>query len=248
MSYCLAIQTDHGLVFASDSRTHGGVEQVNTYSKMHRFEVSGERVFVLLSAGNLSTTQSVVHRIDRQFEAPEAHGLLRAATLFDAAEYVGRTSREIRDGQRAHEGDATFDASFLLGGQIRGRPPEICLIYPEGNCIRAPTEKPFLQIGETQYGKPILDRFVTPATSLADAARCALVSLDSTIRSNLAVGPPVELALYERDALRLSRYERYEADAPWLLDLQASWSATVARGMQVLPRFPWEAPGAEGPA
>ena len=241
MSYCLAIQTDRGLVFASDSRTHGGVDQVNTYSKMHRFEVGGERVFVLLSAGNLSTTQGVVHRIDRQFEEPGGHGLLRAATLFDAAEYVGRMSREIRGDHGAHNAEANFDATFLLGGQIRGRPPDICLIYPEGNCIRAPADKPFLQIGETQYGKPILDRIVTPSTSLADAARCAMVSLDSTMRSNLAVGPPLELAIYERDAFRLSRYERYEADASWLLDLQASWSATVTRGMRVLPRFPWEA-------
>lgn len=247
VSYCLAIQTDRGLVFASDSRTHGGVDQVNAYSKMHRFEVSGERVFVLLSAGNLSTTQSVVHRIDRQFEKPAGHGLLRAATLFDAAEYVGGMSRDIRNDHVAHNADANFDASFLIGGQIRGQAPEICLIYPEGNCIRAPAEKPFLQIGETQYGKPILDRIVTPSTPLDDAARCALVSLDSTMRSNLAVGPPIELAIYERDALRLSRHERYEADAPWLLDLQASWSATVARGMRVLPRFPWERSETEAP-
>ena len=151
MSYCLAIQTDHGLVFASDSRTHGGVEQVNTYSKMQRFEVSGERLFVLLSAGEpvhhperraSHSTGSSRHR-----RRMASCGRPRCSTPPNT--WAARAGR-FATGQRAHEGDATFDASFLLGGQIRGRPPEICLIYPEGNCIRAPIEKPFLQIGETQ--------------------------------------------------------------------------------------------------
>ena len=311
MSYCLAIRTASGLVFASDSRTHGGVDDVNAYSKMHRFDAFGDRVFVLLSAGNLSTTQAVLRRLRegvadaahasqvrgasapgrgggkpsavaklkqlasfmgagsasrvmervsrRQADAPgaaaeglpapaasaprppEASPLTHAETVFDAAEGVGRLSRAVREEHRADEEDARFGASFILGGQIAGQPPELCLIYPEGNCIVPSPEKPFLQIGETQYGKPILDRFVTFDTPLADAARCALVSLDSTMRSNLAVGPPLELAVLERDGLAITRHERFEADAPFLLDVQASWSATVARGMRELPRFPWEA-------
>lgn len=303
MSYCLAIRTASGLVFASDSRTHGGVDDVNAYSKMHRFEAFEDRVFVLLSAGNLSTTQAVLRRLGEGAEAtpaagrgaaaagrharkpgaasrlkqlaafmrsagaprpgqaasqrggaadaappmpPEGTPLRDAETVFDAAEAIGRLSRTVREEHRMHGEDARFGASFILGGQIAGQPPELCLIYPEGNCIVPSPDKPFLQIGEIQYGKPILDRFLTFDTPLADAARCALVSLDSTMRSNLAVGPPIELAVYEQDALRLARHERYAADAPFLLDVQASWSATVARGMGELPRFPWE--GGDGAA
>ena len=292
MSYCLAIRTASGLVFASDSRTHGGVDDVHAYSKMHRFEAFEDRVFVLLSAGNLSTTQAVLRRLGEGTESaagrsagtagarkpgaasrlkqlaafmrsagaragqeaprrpaaaspavptsPQGAPLRDAETVFDAAEAIGRLSRSVQEEHRAGGEDAKFGASFILGGQIAGQPPELCLIYPEGNCIMPSPEKPFLQIGEIQYGKPILDRFLTLDTPLADAARCALVSLDSTMRSNLAVGPPIELALYEQDALRLARHERFEADAPFLLDVQASWSATVARGMGELPHFPWE--------
>ena len=241
MSYCLAIKTDSGLVFASDSRTHGGVDQISLYSKLHRFEVDDERVFVLLSAGNLSTTQAVLHRVNHERgKSSTRHGLYRAETLFDAAEYVGHLSREAQNVHREKNQGTKFNASFILGGQIAGHDPDLFLIYPEGNCIRVPETSPFLQIGETKYGKPILDRFIQAETPLEDASRCALLSIDSTMRSNLAVGPPVDLAVYVKDAFKLAHCVRYEADSPFFMELRESWSATVLQGVHDLPRFDWE--------
>ena len=244
MSYCLAIKTNEGLVFASDSRTHGGVDQVNTYRKMHRFAVNSKRYFVLLSSGNLATTQAVVKSIERDLEhMVRKRGFASMDTLFDAADYVGKLSREVQTEHEARNSEgASFEASFILGGQVQGRDPNLYLIYPEGNTIAVPETHPFLQIGETKYGKPILDRIVTDDVPLADAARCALVSIDSTMRSNLAVGPPIEVEVYRSGTFSQTFYEQFPADSETLLAIQESWAATLRQGMSKLPRFDWETP------
>ena len=196
MTYCLAIRVDEGLIFASDSRTNAGADHVSTFSKMHTFEQPGERVMCLLSAGNLATTQAVLRNIRRDNERGKGPRLDSVRDLAEAAEYVGQLSR---NEQRKHGGEGqpkegfSPEATFILGGQIKGRQHQIYLVYPEGNYISATLQTPYLQIGELKYGKPILDRIVREGISLEVAARCALVSMDSTMRSNATVGPPVEL-------------------------------------------------------
>ncbi|QKT04016.1 proteasome-type protease [Ectothiorhodospiraceae bacterium 2226] len=243
MTYCVAVKLSQGLVFASDSRSHAGVDYVTTYGKMHVFEVPGERLFVLLSAGSLATTQAVVNLIERDMAHPDAAQSLRTVEyLFDAAHYVGALSQRV---QREHaealaKARIPGEASFLLGGQIAGQPHDLFLIYPQGNYIATSVETPFLQIGETKYGKPILDRIITPDTALEDAARCALVSLDSTMRSNISVGPPLELALYEKDALTLARRMTLKLTSPYYKSLQKRWNEGLRRAFEKLPRFDWE--------
>jgi len=244
VTYCLAIQLKDHLVFASDSRTSAGVDNVTVYSKMHPFPLGDDRLFVILSAGNLATTQAVMSRIQRDLDNPHADESLRTADyLFDAAHYVGRISREVQ----AEHSDAfaktqsAAEASFILGGQVRGRQPNIYLIYPQGNCIAASPKAPFLQIGETKYGKPILDRVITADTSLGDAVRCALMSISSTMRSNISVGPPVEIAVYPRDGFAIEHHMILDYDSHLLLDMEESWSQGLRTALSELPRFDWEA-------
>jgi putative proteasome-type protease len=243
MTYCLAIALERGLVFAADSRTNAGVDHVNTYCKLHRFCWPGERVFALLSAGNLATTQSVVRKLEHDAR-PDSGVELNMRTVSDvsaAAAYVGRVNVEIRNSyQDLQQGsELNLGATFILGGQVAGHSPELYMIYPEGNFIEASPEHPFIQIGETKYGKPILDRIIRPTTSLEDAARCALVSLDSTIRSNLSVGPPIQLVVYERDSLNLNGTIRFDADHPYLNALRHDWNEGLLRVFAALPPLDW---------
>lgn len=246
MTYCLAIALDKGLIFASDSRTNAGVDNINTYCKMHTFETGDDRLLVLLSAGNLATTQAVVRRL--QIECEETNkqnfSLCNAPRISDAAEYVGRVSREIQNYQQSlvNQQQSALDvgATFILGGQIRGQSHEIYLIYPEGNFITASPEHPFLQIGETKYGKPILDRVVRNNMLLEDAGRAALVSLDSTIRSNLSVAPPLDLMIYERDSFCSKSRMNLKHNHPYLASLRKQWSEGLRRVFNDLPRFDWE--------
>lgn len=243
MTYCLAIKVDDGLIFASDSRTNAGVDYVSTYSKMHSFGAAGERFFVLLTAGSLATTQAVVNTLGRDIEDPHAETSLYSVDyVFDAAHYIGAISRRIQQehAEALKQCGASPEASFILGGQIRGKDPEVYLIYPQGNYIAASAQTPYLQIGESKYGKPILDRIVTPATRLEDAARCALVSLDSTMRSNISVGPPLELAFYRKDQLALERHLVLEAGSPLIRRVQRRWNDGLHRAFNGLPRFDWE--------
>ncbi len=242
MTYCLAISLNAGLVFASDSLTSAGVDNISTYSKMHTFVWEGERVLVLLSAGNLGTTQAVVKKLELDSKLQGEQPTLRtAAHMTEAAEYVGEVSAAI---QRRQEGmtqqAVSFEASFILGGQIGAEPPELFLIYPQGNNIRVSPEHPFLQIGETKYGKPILDRIIQPSLSLEDAGRCALVSIDSTMRSNLSVGPPVELLLYHKDSLVQGRRYRFKLNTPYYASLRKHWTEGLKRVFDELPRFDFE--------
>lgn len=243
MTYCLAIKVNDGLVFASDSRTNAGVDYVSTFSKMHVFSVAEDRVFVLLTSGNLATTQAVVNTIQRDLETGESPTNLGTVKyLFEAAHYVGEVSQRVqRDhGDVVQKDTVSLDASFILGGQIRGREHKIYMIYPQGNYITASEETPYLQIGETKYGKPILDRIIKPETTMEDAARCALVSIDSTMRANISVGPPVELAIYSKDSLHIREHLSLEYDTPLFRALQKRWNEGLRRTFDRLPRFEWE--------
>lgn len=243
MTYCLAIKVNDGLIFASDSRTNAGVDYVSTFSKMHVFGVPGERALVLLTSGNLATSQAVVNAIQRDLDDPSATESLHTFHyLFDAAHYIGRISQRVQAEHRPalKEDGVSVEASFILGGQIHGREPNIYMIYPQGNYITASPQTPYLQIGETKYGKPILDRIVRSGTPLEDAARCALVSIDSTMRANISVGPPLEVAIYRAGTLALSQRLSLDHDSPLYRDLQKRWSEGLRRAFDKLPRFDWE--------
>jgi putative proteasome-type protease len=242
MTYCLAVRCDQGLVFASDSRTNAGVDHVGTYSKMFVFEYPGDRVVVLLSAGNLATTQQVVTALKRQAEDPQAsESLLTFKNMDEIAGYVGRVSRHIQAaGGAAAGGLVDTTSTFIVGGQVGKGRPDIFLVYPEGNFIGSSEQMPFLQIGEIKYGKPILDRNIHRAITLEDAARAALVSIDSTMRSNISVGPPVELLLYRTGDLQVFRQQTFDLDTPFYAAVKEEWQNALRRALVNLPRFDWE--------
>lgn len=239
MTYCLAIALDEGLVFCSDSRTNAGADRVSTYSKMHRFAFPNDRSLVLLSAGNLATSQAVVAQIHRDLEAGEAAPIRRAQYVADVADYIGDLiAKESAKYSAAGGPGAELDASatFILGGQIIGHEPELYMVYPEGNHISASQTHPFLQIGETKYGKPILDRIIRPNTPLETAFRCAIVSLDSTMRSNVTVGPPIEVLFYRKDSLQDHEwYASLDDSHPYLAELRQCWDDNVTRAVELLP-------------
>lgn len=243
MTYCLAMRLNDGLVFGSDSRTNAGVDYVSTYSKMYTFAISSERFFVLLSAGNLATTQAVVNLIQRDLDDEDPkESLKNVEYLFDAAHYVGNLSCQVQKEHKSamQQSGVNLQANFLLGGQIAGKPHDIFHIYSEGNYISASSETPYLQIGETKYGKPILDRLIMPTTSLEDGARCALVSLDSTMRSNISVGPPVEVGIYKKDSFTMGHYLNLTPTSPLFVSIQKRWGEGLKRAFEKLPRFDWE--------
>ena len=237
MTYCVAISIEAGLVFVSDSRTHAGVDNVSTYSKMHTFGNPGERQYVLLSAGNLATTQAVIGQIKKDIHQFAPTNLMTLMNMSDAADYVGGVNRAQ---QKKHTGGgSTYEASFIIGGQIQGSRPECYLIYPQGNHITTSDDTPFLQIGESKYGKPILDRILTPSSTLDTAALCALVSMDSTMRSNITVGPPIEVMVYETDSFVLGRHYRFDESSEYLRELKKSWDAKLKDAFNSLPPIAW---------
>ncbi len=238
MTYCLAVKLDEGLVFCSDSRTNAGADRVSAYSKMHRFSIPGDRQLIILSAGNLATSQAVVDQLERDIQADTDFHFGNADYLSDVADYIGRLSL---DQQKKFVGDdgpmAGYKpgASFIVGGQIKGSPLELYLVYPEGNHIRTSDQHPFLQIGETKYGKPILDRIIRQDTPHEVAMRCALVSMDSTMSSNATVGPPIELLFYPADSLDAAEYYQYEESDPYWMKLRASWDKKIQESFNELP-------------
>jgi putative proteasome-type protease len=236
MTYCLGIMTKQGLVLASDSRTNAGYDQVNVSRKMHLFVQPGERVFVVLNSGSVSLTQSVLTLLRRDFD--QGRGLATAASLYDAARIIGDQVRRIADLDRAslERDQFAFNVHFLLGGQIRGESPHLYLIYPQGNPLAATEESPYLQIGECKYGRPILDRGVRfDQTSLEEAAKYALISLDSTMRSNVTVGPPIDLLVYRADDLRITRQRRFAANDPELLAIHVQWERALRQAVREVP-------------
>lgn len=241
MTYCVGIMTRQGLVMASDSRTNAGIDDVNVCRKMHKFVRPGERAFILLCSGSLSLSQSVITLLGRDFD--RGAGLAKAATMYDAARVVGEQVRHVSELDRpALERDGyRYNLHFILGGQIRGEPHRLYLIYPQGNPLSAAEDSPYLQIGECKYGRPILDRGIRyDRTSLEEAAKFALISLDSTMRSNVTVGPPIDLALYAADELKVTRCRRFGADDPDLRAIQGQWQQALRKAVQELPAVRFE--------
>src|ERR1700722_12496507 len=238
MTYCLGIMTKHGLLMASDSRTNAGYDQVNVCRKMHTFAVPGQRVFILLSSGSLSCTQSILTLLRRDFD--KGIGLAKAGSMYDAARVVGEQVRRVSDLDRAalEKDDYKFNVNFILGGQIHGEPPGLFMIYPQGNPLQATEESPYLQIGETKYGRPILDRGIRyERTSLEDAAKYALLSLDSTMKSNVTVGPPVDLLAYEAGTFEITHQRQFKAEDPDLTKIRVRWEQALRQAVQRLPNI-----------
>ncbi|NCP19004.1 MAG: peptidase [Erythrobacter sp.] len=241
MTYCVGMRLDRGLIFMSDTRTNAGVDDVSQVRKMRHWEIPGERIITLLSAGNLATTQAVVSLLDERTKAPSERdpSILSAPSMFQIATIVGDTLREViaslrDDGQQASGG---FRASLILGGQIAGSEPRLFLVYPEGNFIEAGDDSPFFQIGETKYGRPIIVRTYDPAMPFEDAVRLLMVSFDSTIRSNLAVDLPLDLAIHERDACRLGANQRIAENDPYFRRISEQWSLSLREAVNRLPPF-----------
>ncbi len=240
MTYCVAMRLDAGLVFLSDSRTNAGVDHINTFRKMTVFARHGERMMVLLTSGNLAISQAVVTLLQEGIHAGEQHGLMNVPTMFEAARIVGDALREVRrrDAEHLKEFGIDFAAAFILGGQIAGEEPRLFQIYAAGNFIEASAETPYFQIGESKYGKPIIDRVIHAQRSLKEAAKCALISMDSTLRSNLSVGLPLDLLLYERDALVVGQHVCIETDDPYFNLIHNQWGESLRQAFADLPDLP----------
>jgi putative proteasome-type protease len=241
MTYCIGIKLDTGLVFASDSRTHAGVDNIARFCKMTVFERAGDRVIVLLSSGNLGGTQAVISMLKQRNARDEAPNLWSAESMFDAALRVSDAMREIdqRDSQYLAAGNVRFNASFILGGQIAGEPLRLFRLYTPGNFIEASLETPYFQTGETKYGKPIIDRVITRSTSLNDAAKCVLVSFDSTMCSNLSVGMPIDLICYQRDSFEVRMRRRFDEGDAYFNALGKQWTEGTRQVFSRLPDLDW---------
>ena len=242
MTYCVAVSTNTGLVFCSDSRTNAGADMLSSYSKMHVFNPSEGQVFVVLAAGNLATTQSIINRIEQDMEESVEKNLRTFKKMTEAARYIGQLCREEHEQAKTETGTSGVDTSvtFIFGGQIKGAPPALFLVYSAGNFIKDSDETPYLQIGESKYGKPILDRIITRETSLEDAARCTIVSMDSTIKSNATVGPPIEVLVYESDSFETDHYIKMEEDDDYLREVKQAWNEALNIAFAKLPLFHWE--------
>ena len=238
MTYCVAALLDDGLVLASDTRTNAGVDHVATVRKMTVMDRPGDRVIVLLSAGNLAITQSVVS-ILREHDSTRGRpgSLFRAPTMFRAAQVVGEALREVErtDAEHLRRHGVDFSCAFILGGQIKGEAPRLFNIYSAGNFIEATPETPYFQIGEMKYGKPVLDRLLRFDMSLPEAAKCVLVSYTSTIRSNVSVGPPIDLACYRRDSLELEYRTSVAENDPYFRVLTEQWGGSLREAFDALP-------------
>jgi len=238
MTYCVGLRTAGGLIFMSDTRTNAGLDNISTFPKMRTWEVPGERVIVLLSAGNLATTQAVISLLDERSKAvAERHSsLLDTPSMFQTARLIGDVVKEVI-AQAAPAGQTAdaFGASFILGGQIKGGEPRLFYIYPEGNFIECSADTPFFQIGEHKYGKPILIRAYDPEMSMTDAVKLLLVSFDSTLKSNLSVGLPLDMQIYEANSLHLGARRRFERDDPYYLAVSDGWSDALKSAFTSLP-------------
>jgi putative proteasome-type protease len=237
MTYCTAMRLDEGLVFLSDTRTNAGVDNVSTYRKLFVFQPRPDATVVIQSAGNLGTTQEVLDRLRRDLDDPDAPESLRTvAHLFEAALYLGRLSQEVAEAHRPALQAAGADgtSTFILGGQVGDQPPDIYLVYPEGNYISVSEDRPFVQIGEAKYGKFLMELATEAGLGLLDAAKVALSSMVSTARANLSVGPPYDLAVYRPGSHRVEQV-RFEADSPFIARLEEVWARNLAHALEELP-------------
>lgn len=238
MTYCVAMRLSAGLVFVSDSRTNAGVDHISTFRKLHVFKQEGERVLVIQSAGNLATTQGIINLLERRCKDPDQPSLFNVKTMHEAAILVGDTIREVvhRDGgQQQHNRSTDFSCNLLLGGQIKGEGTALFHIYPQGNFIEATTDTPYFQIGESKYGKPIIDRVITVDTPLDQAMQCALISMDSTLRSNLSVGLPLDVMLYPVDSLHANEQFRITESHAYFSMIRKTWSESMVNSFMQLP-------------
>ena len=243
MTYCLGMLLEDGLVFAADSRTNAGVDHIATFRKLAVFERPGERMMVLLSAGSLATSQAVVSLVSERLGGRKGEdSLFKSRTMFNAARIVGRALREVDDADAEYVRAQGADpgASFILGGQIKGRAPRLFQIYGAGNFIEATPETPYLQIGETKYGKPILDRLLNHQTLIPAATKCALLSFDSTMRSNLSVGPPIDILCYRRDSFSSDQRFQITADDSYFTRIREGYSAGIDKLFDRLPEPDWD--------
>lgn len=246
MTYCVAIRIEEGMIFASDTRTNAGIDNISTFRKMFQYSIEGERVLVLQTAGNLATSQAVFNKLQYAIDQGWERTLHTAPTLFDAAQLVGECLREetVRAQNIAQNNNShSFTSTFLLGGQIKGQAPEVFMIYSEGNCIQTTYDTPFFQLGESKYGKPILDRSVTYHASMQEALRATLISFDSTLRSNLSVGLPIDLIIYRNDTLTVPKGHRITERDEYFQLLREKWSEGLRQILLSFPHSPneyWE--------
>lgn len=241
MTYCVGVKLDSGLIFASDSRTHAGVDNFASFCKLSLFERAGDRVIVLLSSGNLGGTQAVISILRQNWARLDCPNLWNAESMFDAALLVSDAMRLVdrRDGEHLRKNDSGFYASFILGGQIMGEAPRLFRLYAEGNFIEAGDHTPYFQTGETKYGKPIIDWAISRSTTINDAAKCVLVSFESTMCSNLSVGMPIDLICYELDSLEVTMRRRFEPGDEYFTTLGKEWSAGTREVFGRLPDLRW---------
>jgi putative proteasome-type protease len=248
MTYCCGILVRDGLVMIADTRTNAGLDNVSTFRKLHIFSKPGERIMAIASAGNLAISQSVLSTLTEGLEDPntgELETLMNAPTMFQAAQRIGRAIRNVHatEGEALKSEDVSFDVSFLFGGQIRGSKMRLFMVYTAGNFIECTTDTPYLQIGEHKYGKPVLDRAISYDTDLYDALKIGLISMDSTMRSNLGVGLPIDLMVARRDVCDSEVNYRIEPGEPYFLDLRERWSGALRAAHIAIPRPPYRTPG-----
>ena len=241
MTYCVGVLVEKGLVFAADSRTNAGVDYISSYQKLFDFSVPSERVIILCTAGSLSTSQSVIHELEHDIKTDAEVSLHNITSMHRAASYLGDKMRKVQERDRdwlAKDG-IDYQSTFIIGGQIAGEEPALYLVYSQGNFIAATGETPYLQIGETKYGKPILDRTVHIKSPLNAVAKSTLLSIDSTIRSNISVGPPIDMVLYETDALEIRDRIQLKEDDPYLDKMREYWEQALEEASKKLPNIAW---------
>jgi len=240
MTYCIGIKSKEGLVFASDSRTNAGLSDVNIYSKMFTYDV-GDRSIILVTSGNLATSQAVFKSIEKDLKDNSGRKNLNTCEDFDQiAKYIGALNIKHSSPRGMNTDTVLLGSTFIVGGQIKNKPMELFLVYPQGNYIKPADSKPYLVIGEVKYGKPILDRVITSDVSIGDASRCALISMDSTLKSDLTVGPPIDFAVYKKDQLKIASQKCLNLDDEEFSKVSQEWSDGIIKIFNSFPRFDWE--------
>lgn len=241
MTYCIGLSLNRGMVFMSDTRTNAGIDNISTFKKMTVWENTGERVIMMMTAGNLATTQAVISLLEERTKAPEerSNSILDEPSMFQVARIVGETLRDViaAHAQTGQKASSSFNASIVVGGQIKGAPPRMFLVYPEGNFIEAGVDTPFFQIGETKYGKPILVRAYDPDMSFEDAVKLMTVSFDSTLKANLSVGLPLDYQIYEHDSFTAGPSGRINQDDPYFNEISHGWGDALREAFASLPDF-----------
>ena len=242
MTYCVAMRLDSGLVFLSDSRTNAGVDHIGTFRKMSVFDNPGDRIMTLMTAGNLAISQSIRQMVS-DYLSPEGASIWTASSMVEAAQIVGESIRAVyrRDAKSLEQFGIDFNVSLIFGGQIRGERCRLFQMYSAGNFIESHDENPYFQIGEAKYGKPIIDRVITPATPLDEAAKCALISMDSTLRSNISVGFPLDLMVYEQDSLAVNRFASIDESNQYFQMIRSTWGRQLRSVFEGIDNPIWNA-------